>query len=51
MQRRAYRQIFTKEAKPVEVLIQNTDEKGDILAWFDTLTITFEKCRSLDRLT
>lgn len=34
--------------KSVKELIQNNDEIGDILARFDTLTITFEKLRSLD---
>lgn len=48
MQRRTYRSIFTKEVKSVEELIQNNDEIGDILARFDTLSITFEKLRSLD---
>lgn len=49
MQRRTYRSVFTKEMKSVEELIQNNDEIGDIVARFDTLSITFEnKLRSLD---
>lgn len=48
MQRRTYRSVFTKEVKSVKKLIQNNDEIGDILARFDTLTMTFVKLWSLD---
>lgn len=48
LQRRACRTVFTNEVKSVEQHKQNGDKTKDILAEFETLTITYEKLRVLD---
>lgn len=47
MKIRAYGSVFTKQVKSVEELIKNRDAIGDSLAQFSTLTLKFEKLRSL----
>lgn len=44
----AYGSVLTKQVKSVEELIQNSDAIGDSLAQLSTLTVKFEKLKSLN---